>query len=118
MRTMGEYGFPKENRLRKRRDFQQVYRHGRLFQDRYFRIFYLERPGPPRLGLAVSRKLGKAVARNRVKRVIREVFRLNKPLFANLDLIVQPRAAAMDLPAKALRERFLKAAARLPRAEG
>jgi ribonuclease P protein component len=113
---MGEYGFPKENRLRTRRDFQRVYRRGRLLQDRYFRVFYRERPGPPRLGLALSRRLGKAVARNRAKRVIREAFRLNKSLFENLDLIVQPRRAAMELPKGDLQERFLKAAARLPRA--
>jgi ribonuclease P protein component len=115
---MGEYGFPKENRLLSSRDFQRVYRRGRLFQDRYFRIFYLERPGPPRLGLTVSRKLGKAVARNRIKRVIREAFRLNKELFMDLDLIVQPRRAAMELSKKALRERFLKAASHLQRTGG
>jgi len=112
---MGEYGFPKENRLRTRRDFQRVYRQGRLLQDRYFRLFYLERPGPPRLGLTVSRRWGKAIARNRAKRVIREAFRLNKHLFKDLDLIVQPRRAALQLSKEELRERFLKAVARLPR---
>jgi len=112
---MREYGFPKENRLRTRRDFQRVYRQGRLLQGRYFRIFYLERRGPPRLGLTVSRKLGKAVARNRAKRVIREAFRLNKDLFENIELVVHPRAAAMELSKRELRAQFLRAAARLPR---
>lgn len=112
---MGKYGLPKENRLLKRRDFQRVYREGRLFQDRYFKIFYLEGAGPPRLGLAVSRRLGKAVARNRTKRIIREAFRLNKDLFAGLEVVIQPRAAAMDLSKKELRERFLRVIARLPR---
>lgn len=112
---MGEHGFPKENRLLSSRDFQRVYREGKLFQDRYFRVFYLERTGPPRLGLVISGKLGKAVARNRAKRIIREAFRLNKHLLENLELVVQPRAAAMQLSKGELREQFLRTIAPLSR---
>ncbi|NIT77811.1 MAG: ribonuclease P protein component [Thermoplasmata archaeon] len=112
---MGEYGFPKENRLRSSRDFERVYREGRLFQNRYFRIFYRKRSGPPRLGLVVSRKLGKAVVRNRAKRIIREAFRLNKDQLENLEVIVQLRAAATRLAQGELREQFLQAIGHLPR---
>jgi ribonuclease P protein component len=111
---MGEYGFPKGNRLRSWRDFERVYRQGRLFQNRYFRIFYRKRSGPPRLGLVVSRKLGKAVARNRAKRIIREAFRLNKARLENLEVIVQLRAGAEGLSNRELKEQFLQATRHLP----
>jgi ribonuclease P protein component len=54
--------------------------------------------GPARLGLVVSRKVGNAVVRNRVKRVLRECFR-SMPGFApdGVDLVVIPRAGAAEL---------------------
>ena len=42
------------------------------------------------MGIGVSRRFGNAVERNRVKRMIREVFRCHKPLFFGVDVIVQP----------------------------
>jgi ribonuclease P protein component len=112
---MKKYGFAREHRLRSARDFQRVYREGRSFQDRYFRIFYCESVGSPRLGLVAVRRLGGAVARNRAKRTIREAFRLNKGLFTGFEVIVQLRAAAMALSNEELREQFLKVGARLAR---
>ncbi|MBK9973800.1 MAG: ribonuclease P protein component [Planctomycetes bacterium] len=46
--------------------------------------------GYPRLGLVVSRKFGNAVARNRFKRRVRELFRRNKPLCGSRDVVVLP----------------------------
>ena len=50
--------------------------------------------GHPRLGLAVSRRVGGAVARNRWKRVLREAFRLTQQQLPSLDLICLPRGPA------------------------
>ncbi len=51
--------------------------------------------GPARLGITVTRKFGNAVARNRVKRLLREVFRLAPDLFPNgIDFVVIPKAPA------------------------
>lgn len=111
----GDYRFSKEDRLRTARDFQRVYRQGKVLQGRYFKIFYLELEsgGPPRLGLTAVRRLGGAVVRNRAKRVIREAFRLNKGLFSSLELIVQLRDGVSALSKEELREEFLRAARRL-----
>lgn len=110
---MKKQGFARGDRLRSTRDFQRVYREGRVFQDRYFRVFYREAAAQPQLGLVVLRRLGGAVARNRAKRIIREAFRLHKELFAGFELIVQLRAAAMALSNEELREQFLKVGTRL-----
>lgn len=73
--------------------FIRAQKHGKRVVTRH--LVFLIRPnevGWPRLGLIVSRKVGCAVVRNRVKRVIREVFRLGKPLEGRgLDIIVIPR---------------------------
>jgi ribonuclease P protein component len=79
--------------LLKRTEFVRVQRQGRKLETRSLLI--LVRPGMrgrTRLGVAVSKKFGGSVARNRVKRVIREVFRRNRSLFAeSADVVVVPK---------------------------
>lgn len=53
--------------------------------------------GPARLGIAATRKMGAAVERNRVKRLVRELFRHNKPSAA-LDVVIVPRREMLDAP--------------------
>ena len=91
--------FGRENRLTRRRDFERVYREGLLLKNDEFRVYALFRGEgePPRLGLSVSKKLGRAVRRNRVKRWIREWFRRHKPELRGYDLIVQPKPSVSEL---------------------
>ncbi len=68
----------KKNRLSRSRDFDAVYRHGRSTSTRFLVLYWFDReedPGEPRLGLAVPRAAGNAVARNKIKRQLREVWR-------------------------------------------
>jgi ribonuclease P protein component len=83
-------GLPKVARLLRARSYKRVLRHGRCFRTAPVRIHYLEtRYDTPRLGLVVSRKVGNAVARNRVKRWLREVFRdVRRRLASPVDLVV------------------------------
>lgn len=64
-------------------------------------------PGPSRLGLVVSRKVGNAVARNRVKRRVRELFRTTSDLVpAGVDLVVIAGPGAADTSLAAIREEW------------
>ncbi|BAT70968.1 ribonuclease P protein component [Thermosulfidibacter takaii ABI70S6] len=84
-----DFSFPKEYRLIKRSQFLKVYQQGTKVYSRYFTIHYLPNDlGHPRIGITVTRKVGKAVKRNRWKRLIREAFRLNKHKFPNWDIVV------------------------------
>src|SRR5207244_8764307 len=68
----------RRNRLSRSRDFDAVYRQGRSTSTRFLVLYWFAREedaGDPRLGLAVPKGTGNAVARNRIKRQLREVWR-------------------------------------------
>jgi ribonuclease P protein component len=68
----------RRHRLSRSRDFDAVYRQGRSTSTRFLVLYWFDRdddPSEPRLGLAVPKATGNAVARNRVKRQLRELWR-------------------------------------------
>jgi ribonuclease P protein component len=69
-------GMKKKYRIKKNEEFQKVFQNGKSTANRQFVIYVLDKPDQPyfRIGLSVSKKLGKAVVRNRIKRYIRQVF--------------------------------------------
>jgi ribonuclease P protein component len=94
---------PKPERLRKRSQFLAVQGRGRKFHSTHFVLFVLQAPAgrdaPPasRVGFTVSKKVGVAVVRNRVKRLAREVYRRHKPWFpANRDLVLVAKRSAAE----------------------
>jgi ribonuclease P protein component len=67
----------RRRRLSRSSEFDRVYREGRSHASRYLVVYAFPRPeddGPPRLGVSVGRKLGGAVERNRIKRLLRDAF--------------------------------------------
>ncbi len=92
--------FPKEARLRKRREFNTVYRMGCKKNTPHFLLLVLDNSsGSCRLGVTVSKKVGNAIVRNRVKRVIREFFRSNRHRFiqpVDLSVIAKPAAGKIN----------------------
>lgn len=68
-------GFPKAARIRRRREFLALGRTGQKARTEHFVLLLQRAAAAPRLGITVSRKVGDAVARNRLKRRIREAFR-------------------------------------------
>lgn len=93
---MKEYGFSKEFRLLKRADFRSERGKARKINTKNFTIVCSEnRKGVPRIGIVVSKKVGNAVTRNRIKRLIREFFRLNRCKISrpeDIIVIARPKA--------------------------
>ena len=103
-------------RLKKRQDFKQVFQKGFSVANRQFVLYHLPKkePSPLRLGVSVSRKIGKAVVRNRVKRLIKEVVRhWLSELKSQVDCVVIARKPAANMTYRevkaSLRHLFKKA---------
>ena len=105
------HGFSREQRLRKRREFLVAYERGAKIQAAHFVLYILENDLPHhRLGVTVSRKIGPAVVRNRIKRQLREVFRRNKRAISPpCDVVVNARRSAAAASSQEIREDLLGA---------
>jgi ribonuclease P protein component len=111
-------GFSRDERIRRRSEYQQVYDRGLKIHGRLFTLFALSTDLPRgRLGIAATRKLGSAVQRNRAKRLIREVFRRNKPV-GGFDIVVVPKRNLLDANLTALESEFRQILSRSLRRAG
>jgi len=109
--TKTGFSYGRQSRLTKRREFLDVYAKGEKVRTRYFYLYRMEnRLGRSRLGLTVSRKIGKTNLRNKLKRRLREIFRKNcadSP--HSYDLVVNVVRTAASAPYKSLEEEFIRA---------
>lgn len=85
--------------LKKNRDFQNVYKKGKSYANRYLVMYVLENDTDRnRLGISVSKKVGNSVIRHHVTRLIRESYRLQEDMFnSGLDIVVIARATARNI---------------------
>ena len=106
-------GFGREDRLRRRTDFNRVYELGRRVGARGFNLFYTRgKTGRHRIGLTVPRRVGDAVARNRVRRRLREIFRHNRGALgvSVLDVVLNVSTAGAGATLRELEGEFRRAA--------
>jgi len=109
--------FPHKVRIVKSSDYRMLYKEGRKIQSERFVLFGLENGiGHHRLGITVSRKVGCAVVRNRVKRLFREVFRRSSDeIPSQYDILVNAKSSCVGASYLEVRAEFLASARRLCR---
>ncbi|TQR20019.1 ribonuclease P protein component [Psychrobacillus vulpis] len=89
----------KSQRVKKNEEFQAIFKNGKSFANRQFVVYCLENEQAYfRVGLSVSKKVGNAVVRNRIKRYIRQTFlELTDQIYPNMDYIIIARNPAAKL---------------------
>lgn len=91
--------FPKSARVRKRSQYQKIFRQGRRVKGQWIAVHYCLSSGSrSRLGITVSKKHGKSHDRNRFKRIVREAFReLQHQMTQPIELNISPRQSSPEL---------------------
>ncbi len=97
--------------LKSNRDFRRLYRSGKQSVQPFLVVYYRKNPlGSNRLGITVSTKIGKAVVRNRIRRRLREIYRLNEEkILPGIDIIVVARHRSVKAGYAELEDSYLKA---------
>jgi ribonuclease P protein component len=112
--TKSQGRFPKCHRLLRHSDFERVYKQGRRHFSAHMTAFYLRRPDDElkgaRVGFTVSKALGGAVQRNRIRRRLREAVRLNGfPYDMSVDVVINPKRSALSAEFSDLQNEVTKA---------
>ena len=96
----------KKYRIRKNYEFRTVYRRGKSYSSRYL-VLYVKRTNKDlnRIGISVSKKVGNAVVRNKVKRLVRENYnKYKKNIKVGYDFIIVARSVSRDANYKDINE--------------
>ena len=103
-----KYSLQKKLIVKENSDFQKIYRCGRSLANKNMVMYYCKAFHPShKVAFAAGKKLGNAVTRNRVKRLLREVYRLHRhEIKDDYCLLLVGRAAAVDLKSTALEKSF------------
>lgn len=98
------------NIIKKNKEYRRIYSRGKSYADRYMVIYILENNSDiSRFGFTVSKKIGKAVKRNRIRRILKEVCRLNLKNFPQgFDYIIIARHDIGSLSFLQIEERLLR----------
>ena len=91
----------KNNRLKKKKEFNYIYKKGTVAHSQSFVMHYVKAFRPyPQIGISVSKQVGNSVVRSRVKRIFSEACRLNIDKFAVKNYVLSAKEAAKDKTSK------------------
>ena len=95
--------------LKKNIYFQNVYKNGKSYANKYLVMYVLENDlNKNRIGISVSKKVGNSVIRHRITRLIRESYRLQEDMFnSSLDIVVIARGSAKEVGYKEIESALL-----------
>lgn len=101
--------------LKKNYEFKRLYNKGKTAVTPYMVVYALKtQRGDRRVGYTVSTKLGKAVVRNRIRRRLREIYRLNSyKLKDSFDIVIVARSRCIEAEYAKMEQAFLHACAEL-----
>lgn len=106
--------FGKSERILKRAEFTKIAASGKRAGTSHFVVISGSSVLPyARLGITVSRKVGNAVSRNRIKRLVREFFRLNRDMFSAADFSIIARRGSNHLDYSAVCQELANALSRI-----
>jgi ribonuclease P protein component len=100
LETVGVKSMKKEFRVKKNKEFQAAFQKGRSFANRQFVVYSVEKADQDhfRIGLSVSKKIGNAVTRNRIKRYVRQsIFEMNDQLAPGNDYVIIARKPTAEM---------------------
>jgi ribonuclease P protein component len=91
--NLKDQSLSKTERLRRKADFDRVFKKGKSIVDPFFVVLYVKNSLPfSRIGVSIKRKFGKAHVRNRLRRLVKEVYRTNKSVLpAGYDILFHAR---------------------------
>ena len=108
--------FPREARLKRRGEFDEVYRAGKRRSSSHFNVFFRANEQPQsRFGFSIKKALGGAVVRNRIRRRLRELVRCHRlEIPIGWDIVIHPRSSVEKAPFAALKADLLRLLQGLP----
>ncbi|WP_226683782.1 ribonuclease P protein component [Sutcliffiella horikoshii] len=107
----------KEQRIKKNKEFQHVFQKGKSMANRQFVIYAVQKADQPvfRIGLSVSKKIGNAVTRNRIKRLVRQaVHEIKEQLPGGVDIVIIARKPAADMSLEEVKKSLQHVIRKLP----
>ena len=96
-------------RIKSKIEFEDIIKNGKKIGNSFFVIYYKDRKKLfSRFGVSLSKKFGNAVVRNKYKRILREIIRINQKKFKNnYDYIIIMKKSCFDLNYKMIEEKLL-----------